>query len=91
MDIIDVGAAMLLTGGAATAANQAAEAANEAAGAANEAAGEASQAAAGYPNLDKDAQVDRAAFNFAYMTMQAELRDVQKRLKLAEAQIEAMA
>ena len=39
---------------------------------------------------DRDAFIDRTAMNYAYMIMQAELRDVQKRLETAEAQIAAM-
>ena len=40
--------------------------------------------------VDRDAFVDRTAFNYAYMLLQAELRDVQKRLAVAEAQIAAI-
>ena len=74
----------------ASAANTAATAANNAATSANNAATAANTAAAGYPNLEKDDFVDRTAFNYAYMLLQAELRDVQKRLATAEAQIAAM-
>ena len=104
MDVTSIGAALAITGGAAAAAAQAAQdandaataannkatAANNAATAANSAAAAANAAAAGYPDLDKDAFVDRMAFNYAYMIMQAELRDVQKRLAVAEAQIAAI-
>lgn len=97
MDIASIGAALAVTGGAAAAANEAATnannkatAANNAATAANNAAAAAAEAAAGYPNLDKDAMIDRTAFNYAYMLFQAELRDVQKRLAAAEAQLAAL-
>lgn len=50
----------------------------------------ANTAAANYSNLDKDAVIDRTAFNYAYMLIQAELRDVQKRLATAEAQLRAL-
>lgn len=40
--------------------------------------------------MNTDAMIDRTAFNYAYMLIQAELRDVQKRLATAEAQIAAM-
>ena len=76
MDVMSIGAALAMTGGAATAANEAAEAANK--------------AAASYSNLDNDAVIDRTAFNYAYMLMQAELRDVQKRLAAAEAKLNAL-
>lgn len=97
MDIASIGAALAVIGGAAAAANEAATnannkatAANNAATAANNAAAAAAEAAAGYPNLDKDAMIDRTAFNYAYMLIQAELRDLQKRLATAEAQLRAM-
>ncbi len=97
MDVMSIGAAVAMTGGAATAAQQAAQAANSAASnanskatAANQAAAAANQAAANYPNLDKDAVIDRTAFNYAYMLLQAELRDVQKRLATAEAKLAAL-
>lgn len=104
MDIASIGAALAVTGGAAAAANQAAQdagdaasnantkatAANNAATAANNAAAAANTAAANYSNLDKDAVIDRTAFNFALMTFQAELRDVQKRLATAEARLAAL-
>lgn len=104
MDIASIGAALAVTGGAAAAANQAAQdasdaasnantkatAANNAATAANNAATAANTAAANYSNLDKDAVIDRTAFNYAYMLIQAELRDVQKRLATAEAQLRAL-
>ncbi|MBR0407704.1 MAG: hypothetical protein IJI53_06680 [Clostridia bacterium] len=97
MDIASIGAALAVTGGAAAAANEAATnannkatAANNAATAANNAAAAAAEAAEGYPNLDKDAMIDRTAFNYAYMLIQAELRDLQKRLATAEAQLRAM-
>ena len=69
---------------AATAANTAKTAANNAATAATNAAAAANAAAGNYSNLDKDAFIDRNAFNLAYTLLQAELRDVQKRLKAAE-------
>ena len=75
---------------AASAANGKAGAANSAAEAATNAAAAANAAAAGYPNLDKDAVIDRTAFNYAVMLFQAELRDVQKRLATAEAQLAAL-
>lgn len=97
MDVMSIGAAIAMTGGAATAANQAAEAANNAANnasskanAANSAAEAANKAAASYSNLDNDAVIYRTAFNYAYMLMQAELRDVQKRLAVAEAKLNAL-
>ena len=40
--------------------------------------------------VDTDAGIDRVAFNYAYMTMQAELRDTQKRLEIVEAQLAAL-
>lgn len=75
---------------AATNANGKASAANSAATAATNAAAAANTAAAGYPNLDKDAVIDRTAFNYALMSFQAELRDVQKRLATAEAKLTAL-
>ena len=104
MDMTSIGAAIALTNGAATAANQAAQAANSAANnadskaalannaatAANQAANAANTAAANYSTLDQDAAIDRIAFNYAYMTMQAELRDAQKRLATAEAKLAAL-
>lgn len=69
---------------AATAANTAKTAANNAATSATNAAAAANAAAGNYSNLDKDAFIDRNAFNLAYTLLQAELRDVQKRLKAAE-------
>ena len=97
MDIASIGAALAVTGGAAAAANQAAQDASDAASnantkatAANNAATAANTAAANYSNLDKDAVIDRTAFNYAYMLIQAELRDVQKRLATAEAQLRAL-
>ena len=83
MDALSIGAALALTDGAAAAANTAAQAANDAAAAANE-------AAAGYPNLDKDAVIDRTAFNYAWTMMQAEMRDTRKRLTATEAQLAAL-
>ena len=104
MDIVSIGAALAVTEGAAasatsaaTEATNAASAANSAAGdantaktAANNAAAAANAAAANYSNLDKDAFIDRNAFNFAYTTMQAEIRNLQKRLTAAEAALSAM-
>lgn len=104
MDIVSIGAALAVTEGAAasatsaaTEATNAASAANTAAGdantaktAANNAAAAANAAAANYSNLDKDAFIDRNAFNFAYTTMQAEIRNLQKRLTAAEAALSAM-
>lgn len=104
MDALSIGAALALTGNAAAAAQQAAlnasdaatnannkaTAANNAATSANAAAAAANAAAAGYPTLDKDAVIDRTAFNYAYMLFQAELRDMQKRLAAAEAQLAAL-
>lgn len=97
MDMTSIGAALAITGGAAANANQAAQDANDAASnanskasAANSAAAAANNAAANYSNLDKDAVIDRTAFNYAYMLFQAELRDVQKRLATAEAQLKAL-
>ena len=104
MDIVSIGAALAVTEGAAasatsaaTEATNAASAANTAAGdantaktAANNAAAAANAAAANYSNLDKDAFIDRNAFKFAYTTMQAEIRNLQKRLTAAEAALSAM-
>ena len=104
MDALSIGAALALTGNAAEAAQQAAQdasdaatyannkatAANNAATSANAAAAAANTAAAGYSNLDKDAVIDRTAFNYALMTFQAELRDVQNRLATAEAKLTAL-
>ena len=104
MDVTSIGAALALTNGAAAAANTAAEAANtaatgannaktaanNAATSANNAATAANTAAANYSNLDNDAKIDRNAFNYEYTLMQAELRDVQKRLAIAEAQLNAI-
>lgn len=75
---------------AASDANGAKTAANNAASAANQAASAANQAAANYSGLDKDAVIDRNAFNYAYTLLQAELRDVQKRLLAAEAKLAAL-
>ena len=71
-------------------ANTAKKAANNAASSANSAASAANAAAANYGNLDKDAFIDRTAFNFAFTTMQAEIRNLQKRLTAAEAALSAM-
>lgn len=97
MDVMSIGAAMALLGNAAQAASEAAaaaaaaaEAANAAAEAAAAAATAANTAAANYSNLDKDAVIDRTAFNYAYILIQAELRDAQKRLATAEAQLKAL-
>lgn len=97
MDMTSIGATLALMGGAAGEASAAAEAANkaakdasDAATAANNAAAAANTAAAGYSNLDKDAVIDRTAFNYALMTFQAELRDVQSRLATAEAKLTAL-
>jgi len=97
MDVLSIGAALALTGNAAAAAQQAAQDASDAATnannkatAANTAANAANAAAAAYPNLDKDAVIDRTAFNYAYMLIQAEMRDMQKRLAAAEAQLAAL-
>ena len=98
MDIMSVAAARALVDGAvdgaaaaaqaandaATAANTAKTAANNAATSATNAAAAANAAAGNYSNLDKDAFIDRNAFNLAYTVLQAELRDVQKRLKATE-------
>ncbi len=75
---------------AANAANTATTGANNAKNAANNAAAAANAAAANYSNLDKDAFVDRTAFNYAYTLLQAELRDAQKRLAAAEAALAAL-
>lgn len=75
---------------AASAANSAASDANGAKTAANNAASAANQAAANYSGLDKGAVIDRNAFNYAYTLLQAELRDVQKRLLAAEAKLAAL-
>lgn len=104
MDIASIGAAVLLSEGAAASATAAAAQAREAAGLANQAkrdadeaatsatnaAAAANQAAANYGNLDKDAVIDRNAFNYAYTLLQAELRDVQKRLAAAETKLKAL-
>ena len=95
MDMLSIGAALALGNGgaaaaAAEAANKAAKDASDAAKDAGDAATAADAAAAGYPNLDKDAVIDRTAFNFALMTFQAELRDVQARLATAEAKLTAL-
>lgn len=97
MDITSIGAALAVTGGAAananqaaTAANNAKTAANNAAASANSAASAANAAAANYSNLDQDAFIDRNAANFAYTTMQAEIRDLQKRLAAAESALAAL-
>lgn len=104
MDIASIGAAIALAdaageraaaaaaaaNAAAGLANTAAGAANSAASAANSAASAANQAAANYSGLDKDAVIDRNAFNYAYTLLQAELRDVQKRLLAAEAKLTAL-
>ena len=90
MDITSIGAALAVTGGAASAANQAAAGANNAAASANQAAAAANNAAARYSDLDKDAFIDRNAFNLAYTTMQAEMRDLQKRLAAAETALAAL-
>lgn len=79
-----------LANGAAGDANTAKTAANNAATSANSAAAAANAAAANYSNLDKDAFIDRNAFNLAYTLMQAEIRDLQKRLTAAEAALSAM-
>lgn len=83
MDVMSIGAAIAMTGGAATAANEAAKVAKNA-------AEEANKAAESYSNLDNDAVIDRTAFNYAYTLMQAEFRDVQKRLAAAEAKLNAL-
>lgn len=104
MDIASIGAAIALSdptgegaAAAAAAANAAANLANTAAGAANsaastanQAASAANQAAANYSGLEKDAVIDRNAFNYAHTLLQAELRDVQKRLLAAEAKLAAL-
>ena len=95
MDMFSIGAALALGDGgaaaaAAEAANKAAKDAGDAAKDATNAAAAANTAAAGYSNLDKDAVIDRTAFNYALMTFQAELRDVQNRLATAEAKLTAL-
>ena len=95
MDMLSIGVALALGNGgaaaaAAEAANKAAKDAGDAAKDATNAAAAANTAAAGYSNLDKDAVIDRTAFNFALMTFQAELRDVQNRLATAEAKLTAL-
>ena len=102
MDMFSIGAALALgDGGAAAAAAEAANKAAKDAGDAAKDAGDAAKdatnaaaaantAAAGYSNLDKDAVIDRTAFNYALMTFQAELRDVQNRLATAEAKLTAL-
>lgn len=98
MDMVSVCAAFILTDQAAQKANSAASAANTAAGeantaktAANNAAAAANEAAANYGNLDKDAFIDRNAFNLAWTLMQAEVRDLQKRLAAAETALAELA
>ena len=97
MDIPSIGMAFNLTKGAAAQATQAAQNANSAAtdannakNAANAAAQAANQAAAEYSNIDGDAAIDRTAFNYAWTLLQAELRDVQKRLATAETKLTAL-
>lgn len=97
MDVVSVGMALAMTGGAeesaikaAAAAREAAQAATTAAGTANKAATDANNAAGKYSTLDSDAAIDRAAFNYAYTTMQAELRDQQKRMKAAETKLSSL-
>ena len=95
MDILCVGVSLSAAKGATDAAsdaNDAASKANKAAGdannaalSANNAAAAANAAAGNYSNLAKDAVIDRTAFNLAYTQLQAELRDVKKRLSAAEA------
>lgn len=49
--------------------------------------GEITQQQANYDDVKKDAVIDRNAFNYAYTLLQAELRDVQKRLSAAETKL----
>ena len=104
MDVLSIGAALSLADDAEKSAYAAAAAAREAAGlankakddaddaasAANEAASAANAAAANYSNLDVDVKIDRTAFNLAWTGMQAEIRNLQKRLTAAEAALAAL-
>ena len=75
---------------AAAAETSATNAGNSAAAAERAAQDAANSAAANYGDLKKDAVIDRNAFNYAYTLLQAELRDVQKRLLAAEAKLTAL-
>ena len=76
MDILSIGAALSLADDAEKSAYAAAAAARE--------------AAANYSNLDVDVMIDRTAFNLAWTGMQAEIRNLQKRLTAAEAALAAL-
>lgn len=52
--------------------------------------GQITQQQANYDGVKKDAVIDRNAFNYAYTLLQAELRDVQKRLSAAETKLAAL-
>lgn len=92
MDMTSVGAAIALTGGAATRAMAAAAAAESAAGeartatqAAEEATGDAKASSSKYIEMNKDAYVDRTAFNYFITATQAEIRSLEKRVTAAES------
>lgn len=93
----DIGAALAILQNAAAAANAAAEAANAAAAAANEkataannAASTANAAAAACSAYEKEITNNRVALGLLATTTQAEMRDVQKRMVTAEAQLSAL-
>ena len=73
----------------ATEARDAAILANASAKAANDAADAANAAAANYGNLETDAFSDRTAFNYAYMIIQAEMRNMQNRIEALESRANA--
>lgn len=83
MDAVTIGAAVALTGGAATRANEAAQRANEA-------AQEAEQATEGFTFLKTDAEIDRTALNYIITAIEAELMDTRKRLIVAETKLDAL-
>lgn len=91
LNVESVGAALALTGGAATRAGQAAEAANEAAGRANEAAEGAEAYAAQYDALNRAVRLDDADIRLMYVQFQARIRELEKRAALLEAQVAALA
>jgi len=97
MDLLSIGLALTGADGVVADATKAAKDANDAAEAANGAAQTANTAAAGantyatqYGVIANDAVIDRTAFNFLFSAMQAEIRDLQKRLLSAEAKLNAI-
>lgn len=91
LDPVTVGAAVALTGGAATRAEEAASAATSAAERANMAAEGAEAYASQYDTIHKNDKLDNADIRLMYSQFQAHIRYLEKRVTTLENQVAAMA